>query len=72
MKLAKLSGLFYHIASFISVDMARQLYYAYGIELYGMRVKQTYQEYKLSKNVLRKSLAKRKRLDSATALHREY
>ena len=41
MKLAKLSGLFHHVASFISVDMARQFYYAYGIELYGMRVKQT-------------------------------
>ena len=31
MKLSKLSGVFHNIASFISADMVRQLYYAYVI-----------------------------------------
>ena len=48
MKLSKLSSVFHHIASFISPDMVRQLYYAYafpilvmGLNYTGLCVKQT-------------------------------
>ena len=76
--MSKISGVLFHIASFINADKVRQLYYAYvfphinyEITLYGSASKTNIAKIQVVQNLLLKILTKRYCRDSATALHRE-